>query len=393
MNPSIKNMRIHFYGVQGSGSTFPTSQETSALQKIVEYELLREVFQDLSQQINTNNQLNQSLTDYLGGPINRKTLLNYRQKFKTHLPRIYGGWTTCIHIETADGFDMVLDCGSGFRNCAKDLQAKWADKTDRHLYIFGSHSHFDHNEGFDQAAVCFDPRNTIHIYGNNQFLYSLNSYLGIFSRFVPDNAIGIQTPINFSIMPATFHGTEIRDSKTSNRTDNQKNVDWDLHDIHQVIRIGKTAITAFEVNHPAPCLSYKIEHNGKTFVFCTDHELRHDNGDPEQTTGQKAEDHLIRHATGADVLYRDGQYLRSEYKGLSGIGSSSPIPRTNWGHSCIEDVQEMALKCRVKQTYIGHHDPNRDWSEKNRIDEVLARSCRHSNEKIELARAETIIDL
>jgi len=395
MDQAIKNMRIQFYGVQGSGSTFPSSQETAALQELVEYQLLEKVFEDLSGQFDSEHRMKQSLTDYLGGPINRKTLLKYRQQFETHLPRIYGGWTTCVHVETSDGYDIVFDCGSGFRNCASDLQEKWGDKEERSLYVFGSHSHFDHNEGFDQAVVCFDPRNSIHLYGNYQFLYGLNSYLGIFSRFVPENVIGVQTPINFSIMPAQFHGIEIRDFTNPDNFDERQILDWDLHDVKQTIRIGKTKITAFAVDHPAPCYSYKVETNGKSFVFCTDHELRHgdDPDDPKQIACDKFEEILISHAADVDVMYRDGQYLRSEYDGLSGIGSSSPVPRIDWGHSCIEDVQKMAKDCSVKQTFIGHHDPNREWSERNWIDESLARSCKDSDEKIELARAGTIIDL
>ncbi len=122
MDQTIENMRIQFYGVQGSGSTFPSSQETAALQELIEYELLKEVFKDLSGQFDSKQRMKQSLTDYLGGPINRRTLIKYRQKFETHLPRIYGGWTTCVHIETSDGYDIVFDCGSGFRICASDLQ-------------------------------------------------------------------------------------------------------------------------------------------------------------------------------------------------------------------------------------------------------------------------------
>lgn len=392
-------MRIRFYGIQGSGSTSPVTKETNALQETVEYDLLKQVFEDLACRFNENNQMDQSLTDYLGGPINRKTLLKYRKKFTTHKPRIYGGWTTCIHVETADGHDIVFDCGSGFRNCANDLQEKWADRPTRSLHIFGSHSHFDHNEGFDQAAVCFDPRNTIHIHGNYQFLYGLNAYLGIFSRFVPDDVIGVQTPINFSIMPARFYGTEIRNMDESPQSQrikaDKKNLDWDLHDIRQEIVLGRTRITAFEVDHPAPCLAYKVENNSKTFIYCTDHELRHTStpDDPKQKKSEYLEAQLKMHAKGADVLYRDGQYLQSEYDGLAGIGSSSPVPRVDWGHSCIEDVQKMAAECRIKQTYIGHHDPNREWSEKNWIDESLARSCKGKKEIIELARAGTVIDL
>ena len=395
MDKAIKNMRINFYGVQGSGSTFPASQEIEAIQEVNDYELLKMIFEDIDKHIINENQLDCTLTEYLGGPIDRKTLLKYRKRFSSYAPRMYGGWTTSMHIETSDGYDIVLDCGSGFRNCANDLQVKWDSRSERHLYIFGSHSHFDHTEGFDQAVVCFDPRNTIHIYGNYQFLYSLDSYLGIFSKFVRDDVIGVQTPINYSIMPATFIGIEIKDKtkETSNAAEKPKN--WGTHDINTFVEIGATRITAFSVYHPAPCFGYKIEHGGKKFVFCTDHELRHsdDSDDPKQKVSEEADERLIEHTMGADVLYRDGQYLRSEYDGLSGIGSSSPVERIDWGHSCIEDVQEMAARCGVKKTFIGHHDPNREWSERNWIDETLARTCKDREEKIELARAGTVIDL
>jgi phosphoribosyl 1,2-cyclic phosphodiesterase len=353
------------------------------------------VFEDLTQHIISGNQLDCTLSEYIGGPINRKTLLKYKQRFNIHTPRIYGGWTTCIHIETSDGFDIVLDCGSGFRNCAKDLQVKWGNQNERHLYIFGSHSHFDHTEGFDQAPVCFDPRNTIHIYGNYQFLYSFDSYLGIFSRFVRDEVIGVQTPINFSIMPAKFKGVEIRDTAEPAPVEKGERMDRKPHHLNESIEIGATRITAFDVYHSSPCLGYKIEHAGKKFVFCTDHELRHgpDPDDPKQKASEEADARLIEHAKDADVLYRDGQYIRSDYDGLSGIGESNPVQRLDWGHSCIEDVQKMALQCGVKHTYIGHHDPNREWSERNWIDEALARSCKEREEKIELARAGTVIDL
>ncbi len=391
MEREIENMRIQFYGIQGSGSTFPATHETAALQDSIEYELLKLVFSDFSKHITKNNRLDCTLEEYLGGEINRKTLLEYKKRFRIQPPRVYGGWTTCVHIETADGYDIVFDCGSGFRNCAQDLQSKWNNDKERHLYIFGSHSHYDHTEGFDQAAICFDPRNNIHIYGNHQFLYSLDSYLGIFSEFVKDDVIGVQTPINFSIMPASFNGTEICNLSEYSK----KKKSWGFHDVNQPIKLGETCITPIKAYHPAPCFAYKIEHGSKKFIYCTDHELRHgdDPDDPKQKESLAAEASIIEHAKDADAMYRDGQYLQSEYDGLSGIGSSTPVPRIDWGHSCIEDVEQMALQCRVKQTFIGHHDPNREWSERSWIDEALARGSRDRREKIELACAGTIIDL
>ena len=92
-------------------------------------------------------------------------------------------------------------------------------------------------------------------------------------------------------------------------------------------------------------------------------------------------------------MYRDGQYLRVEYDGIMGIGSSGAIPRAGWGHTCIEDVIEMATACRVRHTLIGHHDPNRDWSERNWLDDSMLRRTRDSEHRVEFARAETVFDL
>ncbi|TNF91840.1 MAG: hypothetical protein EP297_14865, partial [Gammaproteobacteria bacterium] len=168
-----------------------------------------------------------------------------------------------------------------------------------------------------------------------------------------------------------------------------------FHDIFDPIVIGKTTIQPFEVFHPDPCIGYRIEHEGKVFVYCTDHELRRGDNpeDPLQKASVAAEEHLIGLATGADLLYRDGQYLRIEYDGHQGIGSPFGVSRMDWGHSCIEDVVDMAERCEIAQTYIGHHDPMRTWSERNWIDETLLRRSEQVGLKFQLAQAETVIDL
>ena len=156
---TIKNMRIHFYGVQGSGSIFPEKAEREETRMYSDLELLEQVFLEIERNSEAGS-INKSVAELIGGPISRKTLTKYRNKFNLCEQRVYGGWTTCFRIETADGNDIVFDCGSGFRICAGHIAGKWADLDERHLYIFGSHAHFDHTEGFDQAAVCFD-RGTI----------------------------------------------------------------------------------------------------------------------------------------------------------------------------------------------------------------------------------------
>ena len=41
----------------------------------------------------------------------------------------------CCRVETSDGFDIVIDCGSGFRVCAQHLVKKWAETNRRELFI------------------------------------------------------------------------------------------------------------------------------------------------------------------------------------------------------------------------------------------------------------------
>ncbi len=388
------NLLIHMYDVQGSGSVFPSRADRLAVRRLLEQQLLEQVFQDLALRADpVTGEIRLTVEELLGGPISPQNLDAYRTRFQIPEPRTYGGWTTCVWIETGDGDDLVFDCGSGFRNCAKDLQKKWANRPERRLYLFGTHSHLDHTEGFDQAAVCFDPRNTLHIFGNRQFLRSLDASLGVFSRATEGEMRGVHTPLNFSLMPARFLACEIRDLELNPPSAGDKLVHT-YHHLQEPLTLGRTRISAFPVYHPAPCLAFRVEREGKAFLFCTDHELRRggDPDDPRQTASREAEARLREQASGIDLLYRDGQFLRDEYDGRVGVGSSGAAPRLDWGHSCVEDVLDMARECGVRLTLVGHHDPNRDWLGRSRIDQWL-REHSQPDCRLELACAETTFEL
>ncbi len=381
-------MRITLQGVQGSGSTFMRLQERETARAVTESRLLERVLQFMSDAADDGSQ---SVEDLLQGKMSKAAVRKFRDRFAGEPPVSYGGWTTCVQVETADGLDLVFDCGSGFRNCANDLQKKWGERDHRSVHVFGSHSHRDHTEGFDQATVCFDPRNEIHIYGNRQFLFALDDQLGIFSRKVAPDQLGVHTPLYFELMPAGFAchpivtGDETVDGLMSE-------VKGDTYFVDRPIELGDaTTVTPFRLYHPAPCLGYRVESAGAVFVFATDHELRHGDGHEQDRLSQEAEDRLCRYSENVDLLYRDGQYMIPEYYGEKGIGDSCPLPRIGWGHSCIEDVQDMAVKCGVRHTLVGHHDPNREWPERQWMEKALERNVRNTGLRMELAKAESVI--
>jgi phosphoribosyl 1,2-cyclic phosphodiesterase len=387
------NLKIRLYGVQGSSSTFPSRAEREAFRVRTELELLEHMLRDVGRHLRDPDREDGELEALLAGEIAGDTLLAYRARFDVAPPKVYGGWTTCVHVHTADGYDLVFDCGSGFRSCAEALQKKWGDRAERHLHLFGSHSHVDHTEGFDLAAVCFDPRNVLHVYGNGQFLAALDENLGIFSGQVEDDRLGVHTPVHHELMPATFEAVGIAVPEEEEGPEAELARRW--VGVGEPIVLGETTVLPFEVHHPAPCLAYRVEREGKVFVFCTDHELRRggDPTNPKCRASREAEERLRHHTAGADLLYRDGQYLRAEYDGEVGIGTSPSVSRVGWGHSCIEDVEEMAVECGVKFTLIGHHDPMRHWRDRNLIDEELRGRNRLRAEQVELARAEGVIKI
>jgi hypothetical protein len=223
----------------------------------------------------------------------------------------------------------------------------------------------------------------------------LDQNLGVFTREVSAELMGVQTPIFYGLMPARFVSREVRDLAVDPPAEGDDPLAAGYHDLDAPLVLGATTVRMFRVFHPAPCLAYRVERGGKVFVFCTDHELFHgpDENDPRHRTSREAEQRLKERSVGVDLLYRDGQYFRTEYDGLQGISTGAGVPRAGWGHSCVEDVLEMARECGVRQTLIGHHDPNRDWSERNWVDDSLARFSDQTGLAFALAQAETVIDL
>src|SRR5262249_6668102 len=99
---------------------------------------------------------------------------------------------------------------------------------------------------------------------------------------------------------------------------------------------GKVLVTNARGNHPQGVYAFRVEHQGKSFVFATDTE--HYEG--------RMDDKLLALAKGCDVFVYDAQYTPEEYGAKKG-----------WGHSTFEEGAKIAKAAGSRKLVLFHHDP------------------------------------
>lgn len=232
--------------------------------------------------------------------------------------KLYGGQTSCLSV-LEDEELLVLDAGSGIQGFnSMNIPAS------KRIDVLLSHLHMDHIQGLGFFKALFIPGLEVHIWGplSNSSLHSrLSRYL---------------SPPLFPVL--------LRDLPCK----------LVLHEIgNGEYAVGPFRVTASYIIHPGPTLGYRIAGKHSVFTYIPDHEPalgRHgmiQNG--KWTSGFDI-------ASGADLIYHDGQYTTQEY-----------LTKKGWGHSSYDDVLRFASLTGVKHLLIGHHDPTHDDTRLNEI--------------------------
>jgi phosphoribosyl 1,2-cyclic phosphodiesterase len=242
-----------------------------------------------------------------------------------HLRSSYGGNTTCVEVQTADAL-LIFDCGSGFRELGVSLDARWraaGPAAVRRADVIVTHAHMDHTFATPYFVPYYNPANSFCIWGSQVVIDSLAAVLNPMSSLSQ-----IYFPPTYDQMKA------IKEFRTLLPG--------------QEFKIGSTRIRTYALHHPGGCLAFRLENNGRSFVFATDHEQQ-----------QVPDSGLAEFARGADLLYTEGQYTKDEYDGRVGMCGDPPFPRRGWGHSPVESCIITAVAAGVKAVHIGHRDPRR----------------------------------
>jgi phosphoribosyl 1,2-cyclic phosphodiesterase len=223
----------------------------------------------------------------------------------------YGGNSACVEVTLGDGTRIILDGGTGIRECGKQLEA--ADYHGK-IHLFITHGHWDHIIGLPFFAPIY--RKDAHI-----VLHSMTER-GRAGTRAPIIFDGSHFPVRFSELPATFE----RDEQPHEH------------------RIGSARVRSVELNHPGGCSGFRIDDaDGTSVCYLTDNELAPP-GDPVATP-----DGLARFAHGASLLIHDAQYLPDDMPAKRG-----------WGHSLVDEALALARAAEARAVALHHHDPDRD---------------------------------
>jgi ribonuclease BN (tRNA processing enzyme) len=251
----------------------------------------------------------------------------------------YGGNTSCVEVELADGTILILDAGSGIR----ELGQRLLEREQGTVYICLTHLHLDHVEGLGFFAPLWRAGWKLRFWGPPSTTATLRQRV---SRYLSPPLF----PIGLSEAPAE---AVFEDAPRE---------PW---------RVGRAVIEAQTVEHRGPTLGYRIEENGQVLAYVPDHEpylTAALDDEPEWVSGWGL-------AAGADLLLHDSQYTDEEY-----------AQRVGWGHSAVSHAAAFARAAEVRQLAMFHHDPMRSDRELETLYDQVAEAVRDSQEPPLIAR-------
>lgn len=224
----------------------------------------------------------------------------------------YGGNTPCIEMRVGNK-RLIFDGGTGLRVLGQSLLSHMPLEA----YMFFTHSHWDHIQGFPFFTPAFIKGNCFHIYG------AVSPNGATVQQRLNDQMLHPNFPVPLQIMGAQlkFYNLEMGDT----------------------VELGDVKIETGLLNHPGEAIGYRINWQGCSAAYISDTEHYPD----------RLDENVLRLADNADVMIYDATYTDEEYH-------SPKSSKVGWGHSTWQEAVKLAKTANVKQLVIFHHDPLHD---------------------------------
>jgi phosphoribosyl 1,2-cyclic phosphodiesterase len=250
----------------------------------------------------------------------------------------YGGNTSCVEVATAAGTCLILDSGTGIRELGLHL-ARQEEPISAHLLL--GHTHWDHISGFPFFSPAFEPGNRLSIYGAGDPERSLHDVLAgqMHSSYFP---------VPLSDLGADITFCELGEGR---------------------LRIDDATLQTHYLNHTSLCIGYRIEADGASVAYVTDHEPYA--AAAEGLTG--ADLGLIDFVRGVDLLIQDAQYTSEEY-----------TARRGWGHGNTDYVVDIAVAAGVRRVALFHHEPTHTDADVDRMQAAGQARARGAGSAVEV---------
>jgi len=231
----------------------------------------------------------------------------------------YGGNTACVVIERRGRTPIILDMGTGLRVYGS---------TGVHASPFRatalvSHLHWDHVQGIPFFAPLLCDGAHLDVYGP-----------------APDDGRSLGDAVRTFVTPPFFPvGVDDLPAEIV------------FHDaVPGEMDIDGAKITVADVPHVGPTLGYRVEAEGVSVAYISDHQ-QPGVGSAEVDPG------VLALAEGVDLLIHDAQFDSLEFS-----------MRPDWGHCSIEYAVEVAARAGAGTLALFHHDPSHT---DDRVDELL----------------------
>jgi phosphoribosyl 1,2-cyclic phosphodiesterase len=247
-------------------------------------------------------------------------------KFISSLPfsikGTYGGNSACIEVRASNNELVIIDAGSGIKALGEQIMKEDFGKGKGIASMLFTHTHWDHIQGIPFFVPFYIKGNRFNIYSPLNDIKERIEYQQDFNHF----------PVNLDYMLATKEFFIL-----------EKESEFYLNNLRIINK---------RMRHPGGSFGYRIEENGKSFVFTSDCEFNIDEIDMIDSY----RDFFLN----ADVVVFDTQYTFEE-----------SIDKIDWGHSSAPMAIDIVSKFNVKKLVLFHHDPN--YSDE-KLETVLARA-------------------
>jgi ribonuclease BN (tRNA processing enzyme) len=262
----------------------------------------------------------------------------------------FGGDTTSLLVEGADGTRLIIDLGTGLRNIEPNIRCS---REPRLLNIFLTHYHLDHLIGLPAFSPLYDPTWTLKINGPRLDGFHVADVMHrILARpFWPLQMDAMHAEVQFS--------------------------DLEIPGSDGLRIVGGMHVRWCSIHHPGGCVAYRIDEptTGASMVFATDIEW-HESTDAERTDFFR----LCALPKPADVLLFDGQF-----------SPETIVKHHGWGHSTWTEAVEVAKTAGIRRLFVIHHSPERNDSAlqtiESEVQKLLASAqLAHQGHAIEITR-------